>query len=127
MATSPKQRFRFSDDRTQIRASQGHSVDVALGYVPVVPPEVLYHGTAAPYQESILRDGLSKMARHHVHMSADVATARTVGQRHGRLVLFAVAAGPMNRAGHLFYQADNGVWLADEVPTVYLQLLDEER
>ena len=93
----------------------------------MVLPEVLYHGTAAPYHEAILRDGLSKMARHHVHMSADMATARTVGQRHGRLVLFAVAAGPMNRAEHLFYQADNGVWLADEVPTVYLQLLDEER
>ena len=48
VATSPKQRFRFSDDRTQIRASQGHPVDGALGYVPVVPPEVLYHGTAGP-------------------------------------------------------------------------------
>jgi putative RNA 2'-phosphotransferase len=121
--TSPKQRFRFSDDRSRIRASQGHSVGVELGYTPVVPPEVLYHGTAIQHRENIVRDGLRKMARHHVHLSADVATARNVGQRHGRLVLFEVAAGAMHRAGHSFFQADNGVWLTDEVPAAYLQLL----
>ena len=123
--TSPKQRFRFSDDRSRIRASQGHLVGVELGYTPVVPPEVLYHGTAVQHQENILRDGLRKMARHHVHLSADVATARTVGQRHGRLVLFEVAAGPLHRAGQPFYQADNGVWLTEEVPAAYLRQLPE--
>lgn len=121
--TNAKQRFRFSDDRSRIRASQGHSVAVELGYTPVVPPEVLYHGTAAQHQEAIVRDGLRKMGRHHVHLSANVATARTVGRRHGRLVLFEVAAGPMHRAGFPFYQADNGVWLTDEVPAAYLQQL----
>ncbi|MCI1186845.1 RNA 2'-phosphotransferase [Hymenobacter sp. DH14] len=121
--TNAKQRFRFNDDRSRIRASQGHSVDVELGYTPVAPPEVLYHGTAIQHKENILRDGLRKMARHHVHLSADVATARTVGQRHGRLVVFAVAAGAMHRAGHSFFQADNGVWLTDEVPAAHLQLL----
>ena len=123
--TSPKQRFRFSDDRRRIRASQGHSVGVELGYPPVAPPEVLYHGTARQHQENILRDGLRKMARHHVHLSADLATARAVGQRHGRLVLFEVAAGLLHRAGQPFYQADNGVWLTDEVPTAYLRQLPE--
>ena len=123
--TNAKQRFRFNDDRSQIRASQGHSVEVALGYTPVVPPEVLYYGTAVQHQAAILRDGLQKMARHHVHLSADVATARTVGMRHGRLVLFEVAAGAMHRAGHPFYQADNGVWLADKVPSTHLRLVPE--
>lgn len=123
--TSPKQRFRFNHDRTRIRASQGHSVDVALGYVPVAPPEVLYHGTAAPHQADIEQQGLRRMGRHHVHLSADVATARAVGSRHGRVVVFRVAAGEMHRAGHSFYQADNGVWLAEEVPVAYLALLDE--
>jgi putative RNA 2'-phosphotransferase len=119
--TSPKQRFRFNDDQTQIRASQGHSVEVELGYTPTAPPEVLYHGTATRHQEAILRDGLQKMARHHVHLSADMATARNVGARHGRVILFQVDAGQMHRDGRLFYQADNGVWLTDEVPTTYLQ------
>ncbi len=119
--TSPKQRFRFNDDRTRIRASQGHSVEVALGYAPAAPPETLYHGTAVQHRADILRDGLRKMARHHVHLSTDIATARTVGKRHGQLVVFTVAAGQMHRDGRLFYQADNGVWLTDEVPATYLQ------
>lgn len=123
--TNAKQRFRFNDDRSQIRASQGHSVEVALGYVPVAPPEVLYHGTAVPHQEAILQEGLRKMSRLQVHLSADVATARTVGQRHGRLVMFEVAAGQMHRDGRLFYQADNGVWLTDEVPVDYLQIVNK--
>lgn len=107
--TSPKQRFKFNEDRTQIRASQGHSVAVELGYAAATPPETLYHGTAAQHQAVIQREGLRKMARHHVHLSTDVATARTVGSRHGQPVVFAVAAGEMHRAGALFYQADNGV------------------
>ena len=123
--TNAKQRFKFSDDRSRIRASQGHSVAVELGYTPVAPPETLYHGTAIQYQESILREGLRKMSRHQVHLSADLATARAVGQRHGRLVLFEVAAGALHRAGQPFYQADNGVWLTDEVPATYLRLLPE--
>lgn len=122
--TNAKQRFRFDDDRSRIRASQGHSVEVELGYTPVEPPEVLYHGTAVQHQGNILRDGLRKMSRHHVHLSADVATARTVGQRHGQLVIFAVAAGQMHRDGRFFYQADNGVWLTDEVPLDYLQIAE---
>ena len=121
--TNAKQRFCFSDDRSRIRASQGHSVEVELGYAPVAPPEVLYHGSAVPHEVGIMRDGLQKMARQQVHLSADLATARSVGQRHGRLVLFEVAAGAMLREGHPFYQADNGVWLTDEVPPQYLKRL----
>ncbi|WP_250636924.1 RNA 2'-phosphotransferase [Hymenobacter sp. PAMC 26628] len=123
--TSPKQRFKFNNDRTQVRASQGHSVAVELCYVPAPPPEILYHGTSVRYQAIIQAEGLRKMARHHVHLSTDVATARAVGSRHGQPVVFAVAAGEMHRARALFYQADNGVWLTDEVPAAYLQATTE--
>src|SRR4051794_39862703 len=37
--TSDKQRFAFSDDGKRIRANQGHSVEVELGYEPATPPE----------------------------------------------------------------------------------------
>lgn len=118
--TSPKQRFRFSDDQQRIRASQGHSVDVALGYVPVEPPAILYHGTADRHQAAIEQEGLRKMSRQHVHLSADIATARQVGSRHGRPVVFVVDAAQLHAAGHPFYRADNGVWLTNEVPPQYL-------
>jgi len=120
VATSPKRRFAFSDDGTRIRASQGHSVAVDLGYAPAPPQEELYHGTTASSLSAIRAGGLRRMKRHHVHLSADAETARTVGARRGRPVILRVAAGRMHRDGHIFYLSSNGVWLTDQVPPEYV-------
>lgn len=117
-----KQRFAFSDNGLKLRASQGHSVDVELGYAPTPPPEVLYHGTAERFLESILEKGLLKGERQHVHLSAEVETAKKVGLRHGKPVVLTVAAAKLSREGVLFYLSDNGVWLVDAVPTAYLSV-----
>ena len=119
VARNDKRRFTLAGGR--IRAAQGHSVDVDLGLVAVAAPDVLFHGTAERSVEAILRDGLEPMGRHHVHLSADVATALRVGGRHGRPVVLEVAAGRMYGDGHRFYRADNGVWLVDGVPARYLR------
>ena len=115
-----KQRFAFSPDGRRIRASQGHSVAVDLGLTPEAPPETLYHGTAARHLDAIRREGLRPGRRTHVHLSADAATAASVGRRHGRPVVLGVAAGAMHRAGHAFVRSANGVWLTDAVPPEYL-------
>ncbi|SDY29367.1 RNA 2'-phosphotransferase [Hymenobacter psychrophilus] len=120
--TSPKQRFRLSDDQQRIRASQGHSVAVELGYAPVTPPLVLYHGTTTRLRDTLVAQGLLKMSRQQVHLSADEPTARQVGSRHGPPVVLLVDAARMYADGHQFYQADNGVWLTDAVPPQYLTL-----
>lgn len=44
--TNSKKRFAFSENFEKIRANQGHSVEVDLGYEKQVPPAVLFHGTA---------------------------------------------------------------------------------
>ena len=123
VATSDKQRFAFDETGGRIRANQGHSVEVDLQLEPAAPPELLYHGTGHGSAEVVARDGLRPMSRHHVHLSPDEKTARAVGSRHGRPVIFAVAAGEMHRAGHLFYCSANGVWLSDYVPPAYLRRL----
>ncbi|MEM6261545.1 MAG: RNA 2'-phosphotransferase [Bacteroidota bacterium] len=115
-----KKRFAFNEDKTRIRASQGHSINIDLGYEPAVPPEVLFHGTAQKFVGSIFAQGLQKRKRHHVHLSADKATALTVGGRHGSPVIFEVQAGEMHRQGHKFFVSANGVWLTEEVPVAFL-------
>ncbi len=115
-----KQRFAFSEDGRRIRANQGHSVKINLGYEPTVPPAILFHGTGRKYVDSILQSGLVKKARHHVHLSSDEATALTVGRRHGKPFIFQVLAGQMHADGHHFYVSDNGVWLTEAVPVQYL-------
>lgn len=57
---------------------------------------------------------------HHVHLSADIETARKVGARHGKPIVFTVDAAAMHQAGYTFYCSDNGVWLVDCVPPQYL-------
>lgn len=118
--TNDKQRFAISDDGTRIRASQGHSVEVDLALAPTQPPEVLFHGTATRFLDAIRRDGLKPMNRQHVHLSADDATATTVGQRHGKPVVLRVRAGDMWRGGRAFFISANGVWLTDRVEPTFL-------
>lgn len=120
VARNDKKRFSFDSTGTLIRANQGHSVEVDLQLEPTVPPDMLYHGTGHGAVESIMQMGLCKMLRHHVHLSKDIATARTVGARHGRPVVFAIDAAAMHRAGYAFYCSANGVWLVNHVPPDYL-------
>jgi putative RNA 2'-phosphotransferase len=115
-----KQRFSFDATNTLIRANQGHSVPVDLQLTPTVPPEILYHGTHLNAVKAIARQGLQKMSRHHVHLSANCQTAREVGARRGKPVVFQVDARAMHQNGFIFYLSDNGVWLVDSVPREYL-------
>jgi putative RNA 2'-phosphotransferase len=120
--TSDKQRFGFDETGARIRANQGHSVEVDLQLEPRAPPAELYHGTGERSLPAIFRHGLMKMSRHHVHLSADVETARKVGARHGTPAVLVVAAGAMHAAGATFYRSDNGVWLVDAVPVEFLRV-----
>ncbi len=121
VANNDKKRFAFSDDGTKIRASQGHSVDVELGYSSAVPPEILYHGTADRFIDSIRKSGLQKQSRQHVHLSATKETAAAVGRRHGRLVILTIRAAEMHHDGIEFYLSDNNVWLTDTVSCKYIE------
>jgi putative RNA 2'-phosphotransferase len=109
VAAGPRRRFAISEDGRRVRASQGHSVEVDLGYQPAAPPELLYHGTVAASLADIRGSGLARMARHHVHLSPDEATARAVGGRRGHPVVLRIAAGRMHRDGHRFLLSANGV------------------
>lgn len=120
-----KQRFAVSEDGRRIRASQGHSVQVDLGYEPAEPPAELYHGTAERVVPAIRREGLLRQARHHVHLSETAETARAVGQRHGRPVVIVVDAARMRTDGHVFFRSANGVWLVEHVPVAYLRFPSE--
>ena len=115
-----KQRYEFSEDGRRIRAVHGHSVKVDLGYEETQPPEILYHGTAEKYRESIEKSGLEKRNRQYVHLSENTEQAKAVGLRHGKLVFYSVKAGEMHDGGYVFYRSKSGVWLTDSVPVKYL-------
>jgi putative RNA 2'-phosphotransferase len=122
VATNSKKRFAFDETKTKIRANQGHSVEVELGYEPETPPNILYHGTAGAAVDLILQTGIEKRSRHHVHLSQDVETALKVGERRGKAVIVEVDAAQMHKDGLTFYRSENGVWLTDYVAVTYISI-----
>ncbi|MEZ5961752.1 MAG: RNA 2'-phosphotransferase [Hyphomonadaceae bacterium] len=120
---SDKQRFELSPDLARVRARQGHSISVDLALPPATPPAVLYHGTVERFIEAIMTEGLSKMRRHHVHLSPDLETARRVGARRGHAIILEINAAEMHAGGHVFHVTENKVWLTEAVPPQFLHRL----
>lgn len=119
-----KGRFSMSDDGERFRANQGHSVEVDLDLVAKDPPPVLYHGTSADLLPTLLGEGLRKMQRHHVHLSADPATALQVARRRPHPVVLVVGSGRMAADGVPFFLSTNGVWLVESVSPAYLSVFE---
>ena len=119
--TDEKQRYSFNEDKTLIRANQGHSIPVDVELEEKEPPDVLWHGTGEKYVSFIDEQGLIPKSRLYVHLSKDEETAVKVGKRHGKPVLYRVSALKMHQDGYKFYLSANGVWLTKEVPVKYLQ------
>lgn len=122
--TDNKQRFSFNEDKSLIRANQGHSIPVDVELNEEAPPEILWHGTGDKYVASIDIEGLISKSRLYVHLSKDKETAINVGARHGKPVLYCVKSGKMARGGYKFYLSKNGVWLTKKVPLKYLKKVE---
>ena len=123
VAEDNKGRYRFNADKTRIKACQGHSipwVEPELTYGP--PPAILYHGTTQAAWEKIQSTGyISKMARHAVHMQADVEKAWQSARRwRQEAVVLQIDAERMQRDGVVFGVSDNGVGSAEQVDTDYI-------
>ena len=119
--TDSKQRYSFNEDKTLIRANQGHSIPVDVELKKCEPPEYLWHGTGEKYVKSIDEMGLIRKSRLYVHLSADEKTALNVGKRHGKPVVYKVLSKKMYDDGIEFYLSENKVWLTKNVPVEYLE------
>ena len=120
VAQNDKGRYQLSEDKILIRALYGHSVPVDLAYIPSRPPTLLYHGTALKNYESILDSGIVSQNRQFVHLSEDVQTAVSVGQRHGDPVVLQIDTKRMSEDGCIFYNPKNGIWLTEYVLPQYI-------
>ena len=120
VAEAEKQRYSFNEDKTLIRANQGHSIPVDVELEKKTPPATLWHGTGEKFTVSIDSMGLIPKSRLYVHLSSDQQTAKKVGARHGKPVIYQVDTEAMNRDGYEFFLSVNGVWLTKVVPVQYL-------
>ena len=118
--TNDKKRYEYNEDKSLIRARQGHSVNVDVDLKEMVPPDILYHGTTTRFYSDILKDGIKKMNRQYVHLSDNYTTAVSVGSRHGSAIVLTIDAKKMTNDGCKFYLSNNGVWLTDYVKPDYI-------
>ena len=120
--TDEKQRYSFNEDHSLIRANQGHSIPVDVELEKRTPPDILWHGTGEKYVASIKERGLLPKTRLYVHLSSDMETAKKVGSRHGKPVVFRVDCRKMVQDGYAFFLSANNVWLTKEVPATYMTM-----
>ena len=122
MQDSDKERFEIKNGR--ICALYGHSVPGIIKRKKVVPPKVLYHGTAHRFLKSIEKEGLLPMGRQYVHLSTDIEMAISVGKRRDpQPAILLINAEKAYRDGIDFYIGNDEVWLSDHVPSEYLTLI----
>lgn len=122
VSSNKKKRFTISNDGKYIRANQGHSIKVDLQLIPQIPPDILYHGTATRFLDSILKEGLKAGQRQYVHLSSDIETAKEVGSRYGKLVILTIDSKKMHQDGYQFFISDNHVWLTEQVNSKFLEV-----
>ena len=123
--TNDKQRYEFNDDKSKIRARQGHSVNINVDLKETLPPDVLFHGTATRFLPSIKEKGILKMSRNYVQLSENFDIAMEVGKRHGKPVVLAVDTKTMREDGVKFYLSNNNVWLTEFVDSKYIPAILE--
>ncbi|HIH2840588.1 TPA: RNA 2'-phosphotransferase [Clostridioides difficile] len=119
-----KQRYSFNDDRSKIRANQGHSINVNVELRELEPPKYLYHGTATRFLDNIKNEGIIKQSRLYVHLSRNIDIAVKVGKRHGTPVILKINTGKMYENGYKFYLSENNVWLCEYIPFKYVEIFE---
>jgi putative RNA 2'-phosphotransferase len=119
ISNSAKNRFELYEGK--IRALYGHSLPEKVLKVPAEPPAVLFHGTSSRLTNQIKHEGLKPMRRQYVHLSVDEQTALQVAKRKEETsVILTVFAIKAYRNGIKFYQGNKITWLADYIPSEYL-------
>ena len=127
VSSNDKKRFEYNENKTKIRASQGHSIknlEVYKEWSPYKPTSPLYHGTSRSAASIILKSELKPQSRTHVHLSKDLETAYKVGLRHdSNVVMLEIDAVQMYKDGFQFLESKNGVVLIKNVPSKYLRII----
>ena len=76
--TDSKQRYSFNEDKTLIRANQGHSIPVDVELPEMKPPKILYHGTGeigALMEQKVTIEEMKKIVFPHPSVSEIIREA----------------------------------------------------
>ena len=117
---SEKKRHEIKDGK--IRALYGHTIDSKIEKESVPPPMFLYHGTNTNSVKKIKSEGLKKMNRQYVHLSANIEEAKQVALRKTtNPVILIIKALEAANSGMIFYK-EKSIWLCDFIHPDFIEL-----
>ena len=118
------QRFEIIEGQGRdkcIRAFEKHT-STSPQYEPVVPPTLLYFGTAPGNLDSIKREGIHPSDRPYVQLAASHATARSIALRViADPIILHIDAAAAHAAGQEFYNPTPGIYLSEAIPPQFIQ------
>ena len=118
--TDAKGRYEVRDD--QIRATYGHTVEVALDLPTENIPDQLYYPVTEEEAGIVLEVGLKPTDRKRVHLSKTAEDARAAGSvRTPNPVLLEVDTRAARAGGLVIMRAGKTVFLVDQVPSEFLK------
>lgn len=124
IVNSDKKRHEIVGNK--IRALYGHSTPNKIQKNPAIPPNVLYHGTAHRFIDSILKNGLLPMKRQYIHLSVDAETAIIVAKRRdNNPIILEIDTNAAAKDGIIFYLGNDKVWLCDKMPAKYIKIFKQ--
>jgi putative RNA 2'-phosphotransferase len=117
--TDAKGRYEVRDDR--IRATYGHTLEVALDLPTENVPDQLYYPVTEEEAAIVLEVGLKPSDRRKVHLSKTAQDARNAGSvRRPNPVILEIDAKRARGDGLVIMRAGKTVFLTDQVPPEYL-------
>lgn len=118
--TDPKGRYEHRDGR--LRATYGHSLNVALDLPTNDIPATLFFPTTEEECRVLLEAGLKPTDRSMVHLSATWGSAHEAGSVRSRSpVILEIDASAAIQSGIVIMKAGKTVLLAKEVPPEFLR------
>jgi putative RNA 2'-phosphotransferase len=123
--TDPKGRYQIKDNL--IRATYGHSLNLDLDLPKDNIPEKLYYPTTKEEVELLMETGIKPSDRKKVHLSLSFEDAEEAGKvRVPQPLILEIDAKSSIEAGFEIMHAGTTVFITNEVPPDYLQLLDSK-
>lgn len=117
--SDPKGRYEVRDDR--VRATYGHTLEVALDLPTDNIPDELYYPVTSEEAAIVLEVGLKPSDRRKVHLSKTAGDAHAAGAvRTPEPVILAVDTKKARAQGIVIMQAGKTVYLVDQVPAEFL-------
>lgn len=119
-----KNRFKLKEVKGQyyIKANQGHSIDIInedlkiIKSVNELPHGIAVHGTYYKCLKDIIKNGLSKMDRTHIHMCCSDNNSQVIsGMRSNCQVMIYIDVALALSNGIKFYLSENNVILSDGI------------